>query len=91
MGIIVKYHFLAIVAALGACASPVVVTDFNGDSVTVQGPTATPDNETAREASRTCATRNFISEYASSRQIYAPQYGAVTYAHLYLCIPPRKS
>lgn len=78
------------ILALAGCASPVVVTEFNGDSVTVQGPSATPDNEAAREASRTCATRNLISEYASSRQIHAPQYAVATYAHLYICNPPVK-
>lgn len=81
-----KAAFLAL--AVSACAAPVVVTDFNGDSVTVQGAAQTPDAEVAREASRTCATRNLIAEYASSRQIHAPQYSAPTYAHLYICNPP---
>ncbi|WP_157971115.1 hypothetical protein [Pseudogemmobacter bohemicus] len=76
-----------IMLALSGCVAPVVVTDFNGDSVTVQGPGTTPDGEAARIASQTCATRNRVAHYASSRQIHAPQYPSVTYAHLYLCNP----
>jgi hypothetical protein len=83
-----KLNAMLLVLAVSACAAPVVVTDFNGDSVTVQGSAATPDNDVAREASRTCGTRNMIAEYASSRQIHAPQYAAPTYAHLYICNPP---
>jgi hypothetical protein len=83
-----KSYAALLILALSACAAPVVVTDFNGDSVTVQGSATTPDANVAREASRTCATRNMISEYASSRQIHAPQYAVPTYAHLYICNPP---
>lgn len=83
-----KFKAVFVIIALAGCSAPVVVTDFNGDSVTVQGAAQAPDANVAREASRTCATRNLIAEYASSRQVHAPQYSMPTYAHLYICNPP---
>ncbi len=85
-----KLKAILFLFAVSGCVAPVVVTDFNGDSVTVQGPGATPDGEAAQVASQTCATRNRVAHYASSRQIHAPQYPSVTYAHLYLCNPPMR-
>lgn len=85
-----KFKITLLALFLAGCAAPVVVTDFNGDSVTVQGSAAAPDADVAREASRTCGTRNMIAEYASSRQVHAPQYSLPTFAHLYICNPPVK-
>ena len=70
---------------LAACVSEPVVSDFNGDSVTVQSQTAGNSTEVAAEAERLCRTRGRTAEYASSRQIYAPQEFLATYAHLFIC------
>ena len=76
---------IAGLVALAGCAMPPVVSEFNGDSVTVQSQTAANGAEVTAEASRICATRGRIAEYASSRQIPNPQVMIPTYAHLFLC------
>lgn len=71
--------------ALAACA-PIAATSFNGDSVTVQSPNATVDNDVTREASRICGTVGKRAEFASSTQGYAPQYMSGAWNHLFLCL-----
>lgn len=76
---------IAAALALSGC-TPVAVTGFNGDSVTVQSPAAAPDNDVIREASRICGTVGKRAEYASSTESYAPQYMSATFNHLFLCL-----
>ncbi|MBB4207248.1 hypothetical protein [Roseinatronobacter bogoriensis] len=78
---------LPILAALAitACA-PIAATGFNGDSVTIQSPSGTVDNDVTREASRICGTVNKRAEFASSTQAYAPQYMSGAWNHLFLCL-----
>lgn len=71
--------------ALSACA-PTVVTEFNGDSVTVQSQYAKVMPDVTAEAARICATKGLRAEYASTREVYAPQYASGAYAHLFLCL-----
>jgi hypothetical protein len=82
---------LAALPLLAACAAPTNVAGFNGDSVIVQSGRNKPDPEVNREAARICQTHSRRAEYASSRQIHAPQYLAPTYEHLYLCLDPRQT
>lgn len=71
---------------LAACGEPPMVTEFNGDSVTIQSQTSSKDAEVTAEAERICGTVNRNAEYASSRQAHAPQYMVPTYHHLFLCL-----
>lgn len=71
---------------LVACGAPPVVTEFNGDSVTIQSQSSGNEPEVSSEAERICGTVNRRAEYASSRQIHAPQYMVPTYNHLFLCL-----
>ena len=76
---------LALLTGLAACA-PVAVTGFNGHSVEVQSGFATPDADVAAEAARICGTVRRRAEYASSREVYAPQYMSGAHSHLFLCL-----
>lgn len=80
-------RILPVVAALSltACA-PIAATGFNGDSVTIQSPNSTVNNDVTREASRICGTVNKRAEFASSTQAYAPQYMSGAWNHLFLCL-----
>lgn len=71
---------------LAACGEPPMVTGFNGDSVTIQSQTAANNADVTAEAERICATVGSRAEYASSRQVHAPQYMVPTYNHLFLCL-----
>ena len=77
---------LAGLLVLGACGEPPMVTDFNGDSVTIQSQTAANNADVTAEAQRICTTVGRKAEYASSRQVHAPQYMVPTYNHLFLCL-----
>lgn len=72
---------------LTACTET-VVSDYNGDSVTVQSmhSSVAADPTAVSEAARICATVGRRAEYASTRQVYAPQSLTATYAHLFLCL-----
>ncbi len=81
-----KLIVFGLVGVLAGCGEPPMVTEFNGDSVTVQSQTAGNSPEVTAEAQRICATHRRRAEYASSRQVYAPQFMVPTYAHLFLCL-----
>lgn len=85
-----KIVFLTFMAVAG-CGGPTVVSSFNGDSVAIQSSERNgPEDAVAfSEASRICSTAGRRAEYASSRQIYAPQYMVPTFEHLFLCLDPR--
>jgi hypothetical protein len=74
-----------LLSGLVACA-PVAVTGFNGDSVEIQSAMSAPDAAVTAEATRICGTVRKRAEYASSRQVYAPQYMSGAYGHLFLCL-----
>lgn len=73
-----------VLGGLGACA-PVAVTGFNGHSVEVQSGSMAPDAEVLAQAARICGTVQRRAEYASSRELYAPQY-MTAYSHFFLCL-----
>lgn len=62
-----------------------VISGFNGDSVSLQGPgffgTEKPTQAFLDEANRLCGRRGMKAEYASSRMV-----ADYTMEHLYLCI-----
>lgn len=75
---------LALVPLLAACVTTPIVSDYNGDSVKLQGPSLYSDEVTAKfqvEAQRICGKAGKTAEYASS--IALPNY---TMEHLYLCL-----
>jgi len=82
-----KLVHIALFLCLPACVPTAVVTDYNGDSVTVQSPGRKPSADVVSEASRICSARGAYAEYASSRKVYAPQNLETTYGHLFLCLP----
>lgn len=86
-----KRYVLVSAALLAGCGGPTVVASFNGDSVAIQSSERNgPDDAVAfSEASRICSAAGRRAEYASSRQIYAPQYIVPTFEHLFLCLDPR--
>lgn len=85
-----RIFLMSLTAIVSGCAAPTVISSFNGDSVSIQSPQANgPDDAAAfSEARRICSAANRRAEYASSRQIYAPQYLSPTYEHLFICLDP---
>ena len=75
---------------VAGCSTPTVVSSFNGDSVAIQsGERNGPEDAVAfSEARRICSTVGRRAEYASSRQVYAPQNMVPTFEHLFLCLDP---
>lgn len=72
--------------SLQAC-SPVAVSEFNGDSVTIQSPDRNFDDvQVQSEAVRLCQVKGRKAQYASSTQVYAPQYLGQTWNHLFVCV-----
>ena len=84
-----KKIIVATTLILTACA-PTVVTEFNGDSVTVQSAYSAVDPISADEAHRLCAKRGGRAEYASTREVPTPNYLPNKYHHLFRCLPGRR-
>ena len=80
-----RAFWLLPVLTLSACVVPPIVTEFNGDSVTIQGADFTYDDSLKTlykaEADRICGKIGKRAEYASSRAV--PGY---VMQHLYLCL-----
>lgn len=79
---------LAAALAMAACTTTEavpVISGFNGDSVSLQGPgffgNEKPSQAFLDEANRLCGRRGMKAEYASSRMV-----ADYTMEHLYLCI-----
>lgn len=85
-----KRYVLVSAVIIAGCAGPTVVSSFNGDSVAIQSSQANGPEDAAAfsEARRICSAAGRRAEYASSRQIHAPQYIVPTYEHLFLCLDP---